>query len=226
MQGIDTTDGGLLSRVFTRLEKEKPLDAETVAKAREVMSAREAIDLDVRSTLDEDLPDGARRRRKTTRTVSRLGTDKPVEIELEQRWPYAGLPPMTRVRTSFGDVYAVALRKGDLIKTRSGEFKPILWLDRIFLDDDILQQMADANPILIPEGAIARGLPKKEVLLSPRQAVAAQSDFHEAQEAGDLLGRPNIRRKRETGLSYTLFHLGQTEDVLCEGLYLTIEGPD
>ena len=33
---------------------------------------------------------------------------------------------MTRVRTSFGDVHAAALRKGDEVLTRSGEYKPIL----------------------------------------------------------------------------------------------------
>ena len=38
-----------------------------------------------------------------------------------EQWPLPGLAPMTRVRTSFGDVHAIALRKGDEVLLRSGE---------------------------------------------------------------------------------------------------------
>ena len=46
-------------------------------------------------------------------------------------WPLPGLAPMTRVRTSFGDVHAIALRKGDKVLLKSGEYKAIQWINRI-----------------------------------------------------------------------------------------------
>ena len=213
------SEEGILDRVITRLQDKQQLDAETVARAKSVMKAQEAKKLGLDEIIDESGTSEARK----GRVVSRMVSGKEEVIEDDKRWPYAGFAPMTRVRTSFGDVYAVALRKGDLVKTRSGEFKPIVWLDRIMLDDKFLENMVDSNPITIPEGAIGRGLPKRELCVSARQIVAEQSDFRAQKEAGELLGRPNIRRKYETGLSYTVFHLGQTEDVMCEGLYLRIE---
>jgi hypothetical protein len=213
----DGVEDSVIGRLVTRLREETPkIDATTVERA---LAAKQAAKMTRRARSQSLEEDTAQVR---TRPVSRsLGGEEAIPVE--QKWPYAGLAPMTRVRTSFGDVYAVALRRGDLVKTRSGEFKPIVWLDRIMLDDTFLQTMKDSNPILMPEGSVARGLPKKDILVSPRQVVSMQADFCEQREAADLLGRPNIRRKFETGMSYTVFHLGRTEEVSCEGLWLRIE---
>ena len=210
-------DDGMIGRLVTRLRDETPkIDAATVERA---LAAKQAAKMTRRmrsSAAEVAEPSGPVRR------VSRsLGGEEAIEIE--RKWPYAGFAPMTRVRTSFGDVYAVALRKGDLVRTRSGEFKPIVWLDRIMLDDEFLATMRDANPIHLPAGSIARGLPRRDVMLSPRQVVTAQADFHEPREAGALTGRPNIRRRFETGMSYTVFHLGRSEEVSCEGMWVKIE---
>lgn len=138
-------------------------------------------------------------------------------------WPYAGFAPMTRITTSFGEVYAAALRKGDLVKTRTGEFLPVVWLDRIQLDEAYMAKFDDAHPILLPQGSVARGLPRAPVMLSPRQIVSQQGDFREPREAFELLERPTVRRRHEDAIAYTLFHLGQTADVYCEGLLVRVE---
>ena len=145
--------------------------------------------------------------------------------ESPDRWPLPGLAPMTRVRTSFGDVHAVALRKGDMVQTRSGEFKPIVWLNRVMLDAQFLEEKEDSNPIRISAGSVGTATPASDVMVSPRQVVCAGSKPGGAQrrEAGDLVERPGVKRQRETGLSYTMFHLGDSDEVYCDGIYLLFE---
>ena len=152
----------------------------------------------------------------------------PVQPKIQEstdRWPLPGLAPMTRVRTSFGDVHAVALRKGDLVQTRTGEFKPIVWLNRVMLDAQFLDEKQDSNPIRIQAGAVGNATPACDVMVSPRQVVCAGTNRGGGQrrEAGDLVERPGVKRQRETGLSYTMFHLGDVEEVYCDGLYLLFE---
>ncbi len=139
-----------------------------------------------------------------------------------ERWPLPGLAPMTRVRTNFGDVHAVALRKGDQVLTRAGEYKPIVWVNRIMLDEHILNLKPDSNPISIAPGALGPSAPGQEILVSPRQVVVADeaSSLSSAREAAMLISRPGVRRLYETGLSYTMFHVGEAADIYCEGLYL------
>ncbi|MBT8413246.1 MAG: Hint domain-containing protein [Boseongicola sp.] len=152
----------------------------------------------------------------------------PVQPKKEQsadRWPLPGLAPMTRVRTSFGDVHAVALRKGDLVQTRTGEFKPIVWLNRVMLDAQFLDEKEDSNPIRIQAGAVGNATPACDVMVSPRQVVCggAKPGAGQRREAGDLVERAGVKRQRETGLSYTMFHLGDAEEVYCDGIYLLFE---
>ena len=144
-----------------------------------------------------------------------------------ERWPLPGLAPMTRVRTSFGDVHAVALRKGDLVKTRSGEFKPIVWLNRVLLDEDFLAEKIDSNPIRIQAGAMGPATPVNDILVSPRQVVcpSPKSSLNKRREAADLLSKPGVMRIRETGLSYTMFHLGEAAEIQCDGMFLLLTPP-
>jgi hypothetical protein len=155
----------------------------------------------------------------------------PTTIEEEtvssDRWPLPGLAPMTRVSTSFGNVHAVALRQGDLVKTRSGEFKPIIWLNRVLLDETFLAEKVDSNPIRIQAGAMGPATPTTDVLVSPRQIVcpSPKSNLSERREAATLLAKPGVTRMRETGLSYTMFHLGEPAEVQCDGMFLLLSPP-
>ena len=157
---------------------------------------------------------------------------KPVAAESRladpsERWPLPGLAPMTRVKTAFGDVHAIALRKGDMVRTREGEFKPIVWLNRVMLDEVFLSQKTDSNPIRIQQGALGPGLPEADVLVSPRQVVlpTPKANIPQPREAGDLIAKPGVNRQQETGLSYTMFHLGEPEEIMCEGVYLSMAPP-
>ncbi|MDJ0827860.1 MAG: Hint domain-containing protein [Rhodobacter sp.] len=138
-----------------------------------------------------------------------------------------GFAPMTRISTSFGEVYAQALRKGDLVRTRTGGFLPIVWLDRILLDAAFLARHPAALPIQIRQGSLASGTPLRTIEVAPAQRLAAMHGVatQQGREASNLLAHPGVFRKPETGLSYTRFHLGRRAEVRSEGVWL-ITGPD
>ena len=140
-----------------------------------------------------------------------------------QWWPLAGLAPMTRVRTIFGDVHAIALRKGDEVLTASGEYKPILWLNRVLLDAAFLAEKPDSHPVCIRAGAFGGKSPAHDIMVSPRQIVEDRSG--DLVEAAALIGTPGVTRFCETGLSYTMFHLGRPETVIVEGARLRTAPP-
>ena len=137
-------------------------------------------------------------------------------------WPLPGLAPMTRVRTDFGDVHAIALRQGDSVLLKSGEYKQIKWLTRLMLDEAYLTRKPDSNPIEIAAGALGGGAPATRIMVSPRQIICGErfGALRESVEAASLTQSPGIRRHRETGLSYTLMHVGEPADIYCEGLFL------
>ncbi len=134
--------------------------------------------------------------------------------------PLPGLAPMTRVRTIFGDVHSIALRKGDEVLTRSGDYLPILWIKRIRLDEHILNSKPDSNPVVIGPGALGN---TGELMVSPRQVIGADdaNGLSKAREASMLISHVGVRRLRESGLTYTMFHVVEDVEVFCEGLYLS-----
>jgi hypothetical protein len=137
-------------------------------------------------------------------------------------WPLPGLAPMTRVRTEFGDVPAVALRKGDKVLLKTGEYRAIEWISRIQLDEHILKFKPDSNPVHIAPGSLGNGVPMTEIMISPRQVFCADDalDLPKPREAATLLTRAGVRRFPETGLTYTMLHVGLPADVFCEGIYM------
>ena len=139
-----------------------------------------------------------------------------------EQWPLPGLAPMTRVRTSFGDVHAIALRKGDEVLLRSGEYRPIQWINRIKLDEHVLKLKPDSNPVVLAAGSLGPSAPQNEIMVSPRQVVCADdhTSLQSPREAAMLISKPGVRRLMESELSYTMFHLGEDAEVYCEGLYM------
>lgn len=149
---------------------------------------------------------------------------KPARPVAPMQWSLPGFAPMTRITTSFGEVHAQALRERDLVRTRSGEFRPIRWIDRIVLDEEFLLRHPDALPVLIRANSLGRGFPRGDVMLSPRQPIAPL--FNQlpgsAKTAADLLSRPGVYRKTENVVTYTLFHLGTPDYVMTERLWVYV----
>lgn len=132
---------------------------------------------------------------------------------------------MTRISTSYGEMHAQTLRERDMIRTTAGNFVPIKWVDRILLDGDFLDVVADAHAVLIRAGSLGGGLPKADVIVSPCQKISVGRHVAEGKfvEAGKLVGRPGIVRKPEEMMTYTLFHCGEPVIVRMEGIWACVE---
>lgn len=144
------------------------------------------------------------------------------EAEENHRWTLPGLAPMTRVSTSFGEVFAHALRKGDLVLTPSSDFLPIVWIDRVTLDAQLLCALPDAQSIEVLAGVFGRKTPEYKIRMSPAQMLlpAHKGGKGELCTARSLLGRPGIKRHHETAITYTRFRLQKPSLVCCEGVWL------
>jgi hypothetical protein len=134
---------------------------------------------------------------------------------------------MVRIVTSFGPVPAQALRQRDLVRTRSGEFRKIEWVDRMVLDEGFLKSVHSALPVLIRAGSLGPGLPTNDIVVSPEQelCIAAPGMPPRHVVARELLSRPGVMRKPEQIFTYTRFHCGEPVEVQAEGLWLTAQRP-
>lgn len=136
-------------------------------------------------------------------------------------WALPGFSGKARITTSFGDLPIEALRLRDSVKTRSGKFLEVKWIDKLQLDAQFLDLHPEANPILIPEGALGPMTPSNDVLVSPAQAfrLPRQASDMKARPAQSLVWRSNVTRKPQHGFTYYLFHCGEPTSVSIEGLW-------
>jgi len=139
-------------------------------------------------------------------------------------WTLPGLCGEARVTTAFGELPVKALRRLDPVRTASGSFLPVRWVDAVHLDDDFLSGFPDAQPISVPAGALGRGRPQVDLLVSPHQKLSSsESSFRpEFRMARDFLSRPGILRRPRTSVSYYLFHLGEPASVMVEGVWIPV----
>lgn len=162
--------------------------------------------------------------------ASKPSDPAPVEPEaatVRGLWSLPGFGPMLRIVTSFGPVPAQALRQRDLVRTRTGEFRKIEWVDRMVLDEGFLKSVPSALPVLIRAGALGPGLPASDVLVSPEQVlcIAGPGVAPRHVAARELLNRPGVLRRPEQIFTYTRFHCGEPVEVQAEGIWLKANPP-
>ncbi len=135
-----------------------------------------------------------------------------------------GFGPMTRVSTNFGEVPAQALRERDLVRTYGGDYLPILWVDRVMLNEDFLVRHPDALPIEMQAGFLSQGLPKQPITLAPGQMISPEpaSGPSVRQAAGTFLGGRGVVQRSEDIITYTRFHLGKAAYVCSEGMWVHV----
>lgn len=140
------------------------------------------------------------------------------------QWNMPGFGPLTRIETQFGDFPAQTLRVRDRVRTRNGLFAEIRWLDRIILSEDFLRRHPEALPILIPAGSVQRGVPMRDLVISPGQTICLESKYmeHGERAARDLAREGRAFRKPEPMFTYTLFHCGVPVEVRAEGIWVRL----
>lgn len=134
----------------------------------------------------------------------------------------AGFGPMSRVTTSFGEVYAQTLREGDRVRTKNGEFARIMSVKRMSLDTDFLKYHPEAQPVVIRAGAFGFGLPAADLTLAPYQRINLDQRLPggRLEYAIQAIGRPQVYRKPEQIMTYTVFHCGRPTAVISEGIWI------
>ena len=135
------------------------------------------------------------------------------------QWRLPGFEGKCRVATNFGDLPIEALRKRDMVRTLSGAYREVKWVDAIRLDVEFLERHPEAAPVQLQPKSLAGAFPRKTMLVSPGQSICAPRDggSNSVMRAGDLLSRPNIMRAQRAEVTYYRFHCGQNEIISIGG---------
>ncbi|MGC9269044.1 NF038122 family metalloprotease [Acidiphilium sp.] len=79
--------------------------------------------------------------------------------------------PGTRILTTKGDVEVEALTEGDEVILHDGGTAPIIWIGTRRLDLKSHKRPDTVQPVLIEAGALAPGMPSRDLLVSPDHAL-------------------------------------------------------
>ncbi|PZW39844.1 hemolysin type calcium-binding protein [Humitalea rosea] len=123
----------------------------------------------------------------------------------------------TRILTSSGEVPVEALRAGDLVVTclgRGARLKPVLWLGHRHLDLRRHPQPRLCHPIRIRAGALADGVPGRDLLVSPSHALCLEGHLVRAE---DLVNGATITQERREEVAYFHIELAAHDILLAEG---------
>ncbi|WP_068304476.1 Hint domain-containing protein [Pararhodobacter sp. CCB-MM2] len=118
--------------------------------------------------------------------------------------------PGTLIDTLRGRVAVEELQAGDKVLTRDHGYQPLSWTGRRDLSADELALVPSVAPIRIEAGALGRGLPERDLTVSPRHRMLitgprAELMFGESEvlvAAGDMLGLPGVRQLSGEAVSY------------------------
>lgn len=153
--------------------------------------------------------------------------DEPSITTKSPFWSLPGFGAGARVATSFGHVPVEALRRRDPVRTRDGRFLMIEYIDTVRLDRRFLLTHPDAQPISIPKGGLAAGIPNQNVLVSGCQKIRSSGRFDQVsgRSAADYVGRANVARKLHGYFTYYVFHCGEPCTVDVNGMWVDLD-PD
>lgn len=139
-------------------------------------------------------------------------------------WDLPGFGRGCRVATLFGDLPIEALRRRDKVKTLSGAYQEVVWIDEIRLDADFMARHPEAHPVQLRSKALGPGQPDKSILVSPAQSLCANGRAGDPTpvQMADLIGTPGVHRFPKPEMTYYLFHCGSPETVSIEGVWFPV----
>jgi len=139
-------------------------------------------------------------------------------------WTLPGFSGKSKVLTSFGQLPIEALRRNDPLKTSSGTFLKVSWVDRIHLDHEFLSSHQNAQPILFPAGSLGQSKPFANMLVSPAQVIQVSTHVGNGalKSASALVGRGCISKKPQAVFTYFLFGCESACSVCIDGIWCSV----
>ena len=132
----------------------------------------------------------------------------------------------TRIETIEGPKAIERLKPGDLVKTGGNGHHPIRWIRGRTIFHAELQAHPNLVPVRIKAGAMGKGLPKRDLIVSQHHRMVVSSDLSSAEtgskeifiSAKDLIGVPGIEIAIDlTEITYWHFICDQHQVVFAEG---------
>lgn len=120
----------------------------------------------------------------------------------------------TRIRTPDGERPVESLRIGDAVTTRSGEAKLVRWIGRRHFSDGAVHN-PDVLPIRIETGALAPGMPQRDLWVSPAHAMWIDNVLVPAHEL--VNGASIVRDLTVSEVTYIHLEFDAQEIVFAEG---------
>lgn len=121
----------------------------------------------------------------------------------------------TRIATSSGYVAVEALREGDLVVTASGAQRAVRWIGHSRVHGASHPRPWEVMPVRIRADAFGRGLPLRDLLVSPGHAVFVAGVLI---PAGCLLNGATIAQEPVIAVQYFHIELDSHDVLLAEGL--------
>ncbi|MCC0079837.1 MAG: Hint domain-containing protein [Rhodobacter sp.] len=135
--------------------------------------------------------------------------------------------PGTRIDTTRGLVAVEDLQPGDRVLTRDNGYQPLAWTGRRDLSAAELAACPAVAPVRIAAGALGKGLPERDLVVSPRHRMLitgarAELMFGEREvlvAAADLIGLPGVSRDPAGAVSYIHVMCDAHEIIRAEGAW-------
>ena len=120
----------------------------------------------------------------------------------------------TAIAVPDGEVRVEALRIGDMVLTASGRLRPIRWIGRRAYPAETVAAQAQLRPVRVAAGALGRGLPRRDLYLSPLHALLLDGVLV---PAAALVNGTTITRAPLAAVSYFHIELDSGDIILAEG---------
>jgi T5SS/PEP-CTERM-associated repeat protein len=121
----------------------------------------------------------------------------------------------TRILTEYGEVPIESLREGDRVATLREGLQPIRWIGRRTYCDDFVSDNPEVQPILIRAGALAAGIPHRNLWVSPEHALYIEELLIAARDL--VNGVSIIRDASARDIAYLHLEFDEHQVIFAEG---------
>ena len=141
--------------------------------------------------------------------------------------------PGSMIATHRGEVPVEALVAGDKVITRDSGIQTLRWVGRtqMFLQD--FQMAPHLLPVFIRQGALGKGLPERDMVVSPNHRILVANERtsirfagHEVLVAAKHLVSQGVHTVQSSGTTYIHFMCDRHEVVLADGVWSESFQPD